>query len=124
MKNVPTPEFLAHLRRMPLRELLAFTGTLSSRDWRQMTELDIGEVGQFVLSDGCTGVFDFYVQCCFLHDWYYRTHRDFYGFLQSKKSADRVLHDCIMSHSPFGHWSPMAWWRYWAVRKFGRKAWA
>ena len=119
----PSPEFLAHLRSMSTQELLAFTATLSTRDWRQMTELDIAEIGRFVQTDGCTGTFDFYLQCCILHDWVYRTHRDFHGQPMSKKDADKLLRSCIMSRSWLGQLNPMAWWRYWAVRRFGRKAW-
>lgn len=124
MITKPTAEFLAHLRHLPRSKLLAFTGTLSTRDWRRMTELDIAEIDHFVQSDGCTGTFDFYRGCCVLHDWCYRTHRDFYGMPISKKDSDQLLRGCIMSRSALGHWNPMAWWRYWAVRRFATKAWA
>ena len=121
--RAPTPEFLAHLRSMPTEGLRTFTATLSTRDWRKMTELDIAEIDHFVQSDGCTGTFDFYRQCCVLHDWLYRTHRDFHGAPIGKKDADALLRSCIMHRSKFGFWNPMAHWRYWAVRKFGTKAW-
>lgn len=118
-----TPAFLSYLRGMDESELLAFTAVLSTRDWRLLTELDIAEVGNFIRTDGCTGTFDFYLRCCILHDWWYRTHRDLDGSPVTKLAADRRLRDCIASRSILGWWNPMAHWRYWAVRKWGRKAW-
>lgn len=119
----PTKEFLAHLRAMGTGELRAFTNTLSTLDFRRLTELDVAEIGHFIRTDGCTGTFNFYLRCCIIHDWWYRTHRNLNGSLVTKLEADRGMRDCIMAHSMWGHWNPIAHWRYWAVREFGTKAW-
>lgn len=74
-------------------------------------------------SDGCTCVPEFYHECCCLHDIFYRTHKDMNGDPITKEEADKQLEECIISRSWFGQWSPMAHWRYWAVKKWGTKAW-
>ena len=104
-------------------DLLAFTRTLSTRDWRKLTESDYAEIGEFVATDGCSGVPDFYLNCCIIHDFYYRTHRNLNATRITKGTADKRLRDCIMRGSVFRSLSPMAWWRYWGVRGFGKKAW-
>ena len=108
---------------MPSDLLLAFTNTLSTKDWHGFTDNDIADIGLFIATDGCSGVPDFYLNCCIIHDWFYRTHRDFNGNPVTKNYADKVLRDCIKSQSWLGFLSPMAWWRYYGVKQFGKKAW-
>lgn len=74
-------------------------------------------------SDGCSGVPDFFLLGCFEHDIHYRTHKDVWGGPITKCQADTRLKYYIQMRSWFGRFSPMAWWRYWAVREFGRKSW-
>lgn len=75
-------------------------------------------------SDGCSGVPDFYVDCCLRHDIHYRTHARLDGTPITQEEADNLLWDCITKRSIFGKASPMAWWRWWALSKlFGKKAW-
>lgn len=108
-----------NLRTMPTKELLEFTATLSTRDWKKLTECDYAEIGLFIATDGCTGVPDFYLNCCILHDWFYRTHRDLYGRPATKAYADRIgMKECIRRCSWLGRFSPMAWWRWWGLRKW------
>lgn len=104
--------------------VLAFLETLSTRDWRKFTDEDIEKIALFVESDGCTGVIDFYYSICVIHDFYYRTHCDFYGNPISKADADRIgLRDGIRSKSWLGRFSPMAWWRWQGVKYLADKAW-
>ena len=104
-------------------ELLHFTAELSTRDWRKLTDGDYAEIGVYIATDGCSGVPDFYLNCCIIHDWWYRTHRNLDGTPIARAQADKRLEQCIQSTSWLGRWSPMAYWRYQAVRKFGKKAW-
>ena len=75
-------------------------------------------------ADGCTGVPDFYLLGCLEHDIAYRTHRDPYGHPVDRDTADKRLRWYIQMRSPFGTVSPMAWWRWLAVRWWAKKAWA
>jgi hypothetical protein len=80
-------------------------------------------------SDGCSGVPDFYWTVCLEHDVHYATHEDFFtGESITQEDADRYLKWGIQFHSVFGRWSPMAWWRYWALSEkkglgLGRQSW-
>ncbi len=96
-----------------------------------------------IQSDGCSCVPDFYKDCCLIHDlsYYYakspysayeqyRTltppeneHCWHYAAAITQKDADGYLKACIRARSKLGKWSPMALWRYWALREFGAKAW-
>lgn len=67
-------------------------------------------------SDGCTGVVDFYLDCCLEHDIAYRTKADIYGLSRTNREADRDFRYCVQSRSPFGVLSPMAWWRWAGLR--------
>jgi len=74
-------------------------------------------------ADGCTGVPDFYLLGCLEHDIAYRLHRDPIGDPISKPEADIRFRWYIQHHSWFGLASPMAWWRWAAVKWFANKAW-
>ena len=84
----------AELRIMLPEELLAFTNTLSTKDWTKFTETDLSDIALYINSDGCSGVPDFYLDCCIIHDWFYATHRDFNGTPKTKKFADGILKTC------------------------------
>lgn len=111
------------LRQASTETLLSFTATLSTRDWRKLTENDYAKIGVFIATDGCSGVPDFYLNCCIIHDWWYRTHRNLDGTPITKKEADEGLKQCIRAHSILGGHSLIARVWYWGVRKFARKAW-
>ena len=38
---------------MPSDLLLAFTNTLSTKDWHGFTDQDIADIGLFISTDGC-----------------------------------------------------------------------
>ncbi len=74
-------------------------------------------------ADGCTGVPDFYLLGCLEHDIAYRTHKDPLCKPITKAEADQRLRWYISNNSVFGDLSPMAWWRWLAVKWFANKAW-
>lgn len=75
-------------------------------------------------SDGCTGVPDWFRRACLEHDVHYRTHRRINGNISlCKEEADYIFKVRMQHLSWFGRFSPMAWWRWMAVKTFGRKAW-
>ena len=112
-----------NLQNLSTEQLLAFTSTLTTLKWQKLTDDDFKKIDKFVKSDGCSGVPDFYRNGCVIHDFYYRTHRNLNGSQITRRQADSVLRRYIMSKSPFGHFSPMAWWRYKGVRALAGKAW-
>jgi hypothetical protein len=71
--------------------------------------------------DGCTGVIDFYVDCCNHHDFMYRTGNNIRGIPVSRKEADAEFRRCMQSRSRLGICNPMSWWRWIGVRLFGRR---
>ena len=76
-------------------------------------------------SDGCSGVPDFYLECCLEHDIHYRTHQRLDGTPITKDEADAMLRSCIQRRSLAGALSPMATWR-WLALKFlpaAQRAW-
>lgn len=79
-------------------------------------------------SDGCTGVADAHVDCCYEHDLAYRTGKDPRSAFRNgwqdapilpRSEADARLRRCIQDESPFGVLSPMSWVR-WAGVRLGR----
>jgi hypothetical protein len=90
------------------------------------TVLATGEEG---LSDGCSGVPDFFWPICVEHDIHYWLHEDFYtGDEITQENADLFLMWGIQFHSWFGRRSPMARWRYRALSSkkglaLGREPW-
>ena len=67
-------------------------------------------------SDGCTGVIDFYLDCCLEHDIAYRTGATVDGKARTHRQADEDFRHCVQSRSYFGTFSPMAWWRWAGLR--------
>jgi hypothetical protein len=74
-------------------------------------------------SDGCTGVPDLYLDCCYQHDIHYRTHRTLDGQPITKREADRLFRECMQSHSRLGWWAPLSWVRWAAVALLGKCSW-
>lgn len=78
-------------------------------------------------SDGCTGVPDIHLHCCWQHDYAYQTGMDpreaFEGRLVflSRRQADAIFRHCNEEEDPLGWFSPIAWVRWVGVRLFGRK---
>lgn len=76
-------------------------------------------------SDGCTGALPVHVDCCFQHDWCYHYHTDPWSVFCgtptpiSKADADLMFRRCNEDEDPLGRFSPLAWWRWWAVKWFG-----
>lgn len=70
-------------------------------------------------SDGCTGVPDFYIRCCWEHDIAASTGRDLAGTPVTWAQAAETFRRCIQAHSPLGVFSPLSWWRWGAVRLHG-----
>lgn len=79
-----------------------------------------------VHSDGCTGVKDIYVHCCWQHDYCYQTGNDpreaYKGQVVpiSREEADALFKSCMQAESSLGRFSPISWIRYGVVRIFGR----
>lgn len=74
-------------------------------------------------SDGCTKSFNIKVECCWEHDWTYVTGMTPQGRIVNKEYADRRFRDCLQAHMSFRWLSPLSWWRYLAVMKFGNGIW-
>lgn len=96
-------------------------------------------VWAYIKSDFCSAVADVMKWACVEHDFYYRTHCDFFGrpitFMQANK---RFMKRMIKLSNPFSgsqsvdlvvlgeviaHLNPMAWWRFAAVCLFAKSAW-
>lgn len=76
-------------------------------------------------SDGCTGVLDIHVDCCYQHDFCYHTHLDPFSVFQghpvaiTRVAADHMFRGCNEGEDVLGRFSPLAWWRWVGVRLFG-----
>ena len=73
-----------------------------------------------ISSDGCTGVSDFYRDCCVIHDLAYRGGIDPWGQPITRHQANINFRQCIQSRSTLGRFSPMSWIRWAGVEVFGR----
>lgn len=71
-------------------------------------------------TDGCTGVRDFYRECCVIHDLGYRYRIDPWGRVIGRADVDAGLRACIQAKSWLGKLSPVSWIRWSGVRIFGR----
>ena len=71
-------------------------------------------------TDGCSFALGAFTDCCAEHDIAYRQGTTVDGEPQTKAQADQRFLACMQSHSRFGWWSPMAWWRYRLVKRFGK----
>lgn len=90
---------------------------LQRRYWERIRD-KASELG----TDGCTGATGLFAECCAEHDVHYRLGATLDGRPITKREADDRFLACMQSRSIFGWYSPMAWWRYAAVRVFGRAA--
>jgi hypothetical protein len=106
-------------------EIRAFGATLTTTNPLDFVQSDIDKITAFVCSDGCTGVPDFYRWACVVHDFFYRTHRDFNGNAITKAQADKWFRVLIQQKSLFKLFNPMSWWRWLGVKYFpqAQKAW-
>jgi hypothetical protein len=104
-------------------KIYEFGLTLSTTDHLKMTADDIKKIGEFVCTDGCTGVTQIYKAACVIHDFYYVTHRDFQGTPITKAEADKRFRQVLQKLSFFGILSPMSWWRWAGVKAFGHMFW-
>lgn len=77
-------------------------------------------------SDGCTGVSNWYLFCCWAHDFGYQTGLDPYQYwmghrvAQGEPESNTKLRWCIQAESKLGRFNPISWIRYWGVSLFGR----
>lgn len=104
-------------------ELNRFLQKLSTRNVDDFTKQDYKLIFDFIDSDGCTCVADFYLDACTEHDFYYRTHRDFFGNPISFSEANARFRRRIQKNSRFGVLSPMSYWRWMGVAALGRLFW-
>jgi hypothetical protein len=75
-------------------------------------------------TNGCSGpTLQVYVDTCYEHDVHYRTHETLFKRTINRRQADSVLRERTQARSPFGSVSPISWWRWIALRAFGRAAW-
>ena len=77
-------------------------------------------------TDGCSGpakLTQWYIDACYEHDIHYRTHAWINGDPITQEEADARLRAVVQSRSWFGSWSPLAAWRYHALRNFGQRSW-
>lgn len=104
--------------------LAEFLATLSTTDEAALMADDIKRISQYIQSDGCTGVPEFYHAECVKHDFYYRTHVDFAGMAITKSVADKRFRKGIQRKSWLGVLSPMSWWRWLGVQfPAAQRAW-
>jgi hypothetical protein len=74
--------------------------------------------------DGCSMATGAYLDCCLEHDLHYRLGTTLKGVPITKADADLRFRSCMQTRSKLGWFSPMAWWRYWAVKWRGKGIWA
>lgn len=102
----------------------------------------VREWAKVLNSDGCSGpTLPVYVDACYEHDIHYRTHRTLvpaepgykgevhHGYRLSdyqidRKFADDRIRDRMREMSPLDGCSPMAEWRWLALRAFGASHWS
>jgi hypothetical protein len=70
-------------------------------------------------TDGCTFATGAFVDCCLEHDLHWRLGTTLDGKPITKREADARFRACMQSRSRFGFFSPVAWWRWSAVRLRG-----
>ena len=87
---------------------------------QRITFAYIKALNQAIKSDGCTGVKDYYKDCCIIHDLGYRWHIDPWGRKVTRAQVDEAFRLCIQDRSKLGKFSPISWARWSAVRLVGR----
>lgn len=71
-------------------------------------------------SDGCTGVPDWYLDCCLEHDVHERTGMDVNGQAISVAENDARFRECIRQRSRLSWYSPLSW-AYWSGLRLWRR---
>ena len=127
------------------KDLYEFIKDLKCSDEFEVSEEQIRLAFWYTRSDGCTGTLDLFREACIIHDFHYRTHHDLSGRIISRAEADRRFRMRIQKLSqPRPDWlplqvkrnvvvvafcyyvgcaSPIAWWRWTAVRCLGGRFW-
>lgn len=127
------------------KDLYEFILALECQDESAANEEQIKLAYWYTRSDGCTGVLDIFKKACIIHDFHYRTHHDLTGRVINRAEADRRFRKRMQSMSkPQLDWlplpvrkntvvaaichylgcsSPIAWWRWAAVRCLGGRFW-
>lgn len=104
---------------MKTYERLGLPGPQDAAYWEKV-EARAKELG----TDGCSGpTLQLYVRACWEHDIHYRTGCTLYGRRITRAEADTIFRERHLEASPLGGLSPMAWWRWLALRAFGSRAW-
>lgn len=83
-------------------------------------EEQLRELAKSIGSDGCTHALQVHQVCCWEHDWAYVTGTTPRGVATTKAEADARFRRCLQLRSPFRKYSPLSWWRWLAVKWFGR----
>jgi hypothetical protein len=86
----------------------------------EITPEYIKNLNEAISSDGCTGVVDWYKDCCIVHDLGYRYHVDPWGNVVTRSQVDANFRKCIQNKSKLKKFSPVSWLRWSAVRLLGR----
>ena len=71
--------------------------------------------------DGCTMASGAFLDCCLQHDVEYRLGTTIDGEPITFDEADTRFRNCMFMRSKLGYFSPVAWYRYAAVKWFGKK---
>lgn len=85
---------------------------------------ELKALAESIGSDGCTGVADICIECCWEHDWTYVTGMTPRGVVVTKEYADRRFRDCIQARMRLRWYSPFSWIRYIGVKKLGKGVWS
>lgn len=84
----------------------------------------VAEKAMALGADGCSGpTLQVHRACCDEHDIHYRTGQRLDGTPITRREADAEFRRCMQERSRLGKWTPMAWWRWAAVRTFGGQFW-
>lgn len=111
------------MTQIDYKDLYAFIQDLKCDNELEATDDHIRLAYWYTRSDGCTGVLDLFRAACIIHDFHYRTHHDLCGRIISRAEADRRFRMRIQRLSRLGVGSPIAWWRWAAVRCLGNRFW-
>jgi hypothetical protein len=103
---------------MPNEYLRMWVGKhLTTTIRKNFTAEDHRRIAEFIKSDGCTGVPDWFLNGCIQHDWGFRTHRDFEGNWVTEHEVNGWLKEYVQKRSWLGRWSLVAFVRYQFLEK-------
>ena len=83
----------------------------------------IRAAARFIKGDHCTGVVDWFRDCCDRHDVEYYYAADIDGNKLTRAEADLRMRECIQARSGFKRWSIIAWDRWIGCRIGGWFFW-